>query len=106
MEEDKKSIDGIIEKLALITDGIQTLFPDGKTVVVIEIDSKEYKKIQKNFRDVDSVYNQFKIDVSGVEFVFVLEDSLKIKDTTKEEPKRTIWDKLFFRKSSKTSIKN
>lgn len=106
MAENKKSIDGVIEKLALITDGIQTLFPDGKTAVVMELKKEEYKKLQSNFRTIDSVHNQFKIDVSGVEFVFVLENSLKTVETVEEEPKRTIWDKLFFRKGSKPSIKN
>ena len=34
MAENKESIDGIIEKLALITDASQSLFTDGKMVIV------------------------------------------------------------------------
>ena len=36
MDENKKSIDGIIEKLALITDSTQALFPEGKSALIFE----------------------------------------------------------------------
>jgi len=41
MEEDKTSIDGILEKLALITDATQKLFPYGKTLIVFELDEED-----------------------------------------------------------------
>ena len=74
MGENQKSIDGIIEKLALVADGLQTLFPDGTMAIAMELKYDDYKKIQKNFRDVDRDFKQFKIDMSGVEFMFLLRD--------------------------------
>jgi hypothetical protein len=74
MGETTQSIDGIIEKLALVADGLQTLFPDGTMAVAMELSYDDYKKVQKNFRDVDRNFNQFKIDMSGVEFMFLLKD--------------------------------
>jgi hypothetical protein len=74
MGENQKSIDGIIEKLALVADGLQTLFPDSTMAVAMELKYDDYKKVQKNFRDVDREYKQFKIDMSGVEFMFLLKD--------------------------------
>jgi hypothetical protein len=74
MGENQKSIDGIIEKLALVADGLQTLFPDGTMAIAMELKYDDYKKIQKNFRDVDRDFKQFKIDMSGVEFMFLLKD--------------------------------
>ena len=68
------SIDGIIEKLALVADGLQTLFPDGTMAIAMELNYDDYKKVQKNFRDVDRDFTQFKIDMSGVEFMFLLKD--------------------------------
>ena len=107
MGENKENNSGVIEKLALITDGLQNLFPNGKTAIIIELDYKEYKKIQKNFRDVDSMYEQFKIDLSGTEIIFVLENTLVKEKPKKIEPiKKSIWDRLFFRKSGKSSVKN
>ena len=74
MAETTQSIDGIIEKLALVADGLQTLFPDGVMAVAMELKYDDYKKVQKNFRDVDRNFTQFKIDMSGVEFMFLLKD--------------------------------
>jgi hypothetical protein len=74
MGENQKSIDGIIEKLALVADGLQTLFPDGTMAIAMELNYDDYKKVQKNFRDVDRDFKQFKIDMSGVEFMFLLKD--------------------------------
>lgn len=74
MAETIQSIDGIIEKLALVADGLQTLFPEGVMAVAMELKYDEYKKVQKNFRDVDRNFTQFKIDMSGVEFMFLLKD--------------------------------
>ena len=74
MAENQKSIDGIIEKLALVSDGLQTLFLDGTMAIAMELKYDDYKKVQKNFRDVDRDFKQFKIDISGVEFMFLLKD--------------------------------
>jgi len=71
---ENKSIDGIIEKLALVADGLQTLFPDGTVAIAMELNYDDYKKVQKNFRDVDRDFKQFKIDMSGIEFMFLLKD--------------------------------
>ena len=74
MAEGEKSIDGVIEKLALLSDGLQTLFPDGTMAVAFELNYNDFKKVQKNFRDVDRNFKQFKIDMSGVELMFLLKD--------------------------------
>jgi hypothetical protein len=76
MAETTQSIDGIIEKLALVADGLQTLFPEGTMAVAMELKYDDYKKVQKNFRDIDRDFKQFKIDMSGVEFMFLLKDEL------------------------------
>ena len=47
MEENKESIVGVMEKLAMITDATQSLFPDGKTAIVFELPEVDFKEIQK-----------------------------------------------------------
>ena len=42
MGKNQKSVDGVIEKLALITDGIQTLFPNGKSFIVFELNYEDF----------------------------------------------------------------
>jgi len=76
MEENLKSIDGIIEKMALISDAVDNIFPDGKKVIVFELKLEDFKKVQNNFREIDRGHKQFKIDISGVEFIFLLDDLL------------------------------
>jgi hypothetical protein len=76
MEENLKSIDGIIEKMALISDAVDNIFPDGKKVIVFELKLEDFKKVQNNFREIDRTHKQFKIDISGVEFIFLLDDLL------------------------------
>ena len=76
MAEDQKSIGGIIEKLALISDASSQLFPDGRIAMVFELNEPDFKKVQNNFRDVDRNHKQFKIDISGIEFIFLLDELL------------------------------
>jgi len=85
MEENKESIVGIMEKLAMITDATQSLFPDGKTAIVFELPEVDFKEVQKNFREIDSKYTKFKIDLSGVEIIFILENSYE-EEKPIEEP--------------------
>jgi hypothetical protein len=75
MAENQKSIDGIIEKLALIANGLEELFPEGTIAVALELKNDEFKKVQNNFRTIDHTHKQFKIDLSGVEFMFLLNES-------------------------------
>jgi hypothetical protein len=76
MAENQKSIDGIIEKLAMISDATDTLFPTGRKAVVFELKLEDFKRVQENFRQVDQAHKQFKIDISGVEFIFLLDELL------------------------------
>ena len=76
MAENQKSIDGIIEKLAIIAEASDELFPDGRKAMVFELKLKEFKKVQNNFRQVDQSHKQFKIDISGIEFIFLLDELL------------------------------
>jgi len=90
MEEDKKSVDGVLENLALITDAMQTLFPEGKMICVFELNDEDFKKVQTNFRKIDRGHKKFSIDMSGVEHVFIHEDSVdySFEEPKKEEPKK------------------
>ena len=76
MSEDKKSIDGIIEKLAIISEAATDIFPNGKMVIVFELKTNDFKRVQNNFRTIDHSHKQFKIDISGTEFIFLLDELL------------------------------
>lgn len=99
MDEGKKSVDGVLENLALITDGLQTLFEDGKMICVYELNDDDFKKVQSNFRKIDNQHKKFSIDISGVQHVFIHEEIANQKydnvvEEPKVEPKKTIREKL------------
>ena len=75
MAENQKSIDGIIEKLAMIVDAADELFPDGKMLLAFELKETEFKKVQGNFREIDKSFKQFKIEMSGNDIMFLLDES-------------------------------
>ena len=78
MAENQKSIDGIIEKLAMIVDAADELFPDGKMLLAFELKEVEFKKVQENFRDIDKGFKQFKIEMSGNDIMFLLDESSNV----------------------------
>ena len=82
MESNQTNTPGLIEKLALLTDAAESLFPDGKMVVVFELNSLDFEQVQNNFQQVDKTIKQFKIDISGTEFIF-LQDKLLSDETNK-----------------------
>lgn len=75
MEENQKSIDGVMEKLALIADGLEDLFKDGKIAVAMELNKTDFKKVQQNFRTIDHHHNQFMVEISNTQFMFLLDGS-------------------------------
>jgi len=64
---------GELEKLALIADSLQSMFT-GKTMVVVESGEKEYKRVINHFREIDRHHDRFTIEISGTDFVFILDE--------------------------------
>jgi hypothetical protein len=75
MAENKNTDLGELEKLALITESLQTMFR-GKSSVILELNREEYIKILNNFREVDRHHKQFTIDMSGTDFLFILNEDM------------------------------
>jgi hypothetical protein len=111
MAEDKVSVGGILEKLALITDGCQNLFPKGNVIMVFELEDEDFVKIQQNFRQIDHYHKKFTINISDVELVFIHKDYVSVKNLEEKseepEPKSLVKKiKKLFSKSRKSSVKN
>ena len=87
MAENQESTPNIIENLALVTDAMQTMFPDGKIICVYELNDDDFKKVQENFRKIDHHHKRFSIDISGLEHVFIHED-FQEDEVKQEEPKK------------------
>lgn len=74
MEKNKSDDLGELEKMALIADSLQNMFT-GKTMVVVESGEKEYKRIISHFREIDRHHERFTIEISGTDFVFILDEN-------------------------------
>ena len=87
MENNTEVIYGLIERMALVSDAIDSLFVNGKKVIVIELNKFDFEQTKRQFKNVDPKLNQFKIDISGIEFIFILDELLNVsEDKTEETP--------------------
>lgn len=94
MAENQESPINIIENLALVTDAIQTMFPNGKIICVYELKEEDFKKVQSNFRKIDSNFNRFSVDMSGTEHVFINQDYIEPIVEPKSEKEKTLRQKI------------
>lgn len=86
MAENQKNVSGIVENLAISTDKLQETYPNGKIAIVVELDEKSYIENQFNLDMYNQNINQFKIDISGVEIIFIRENSI-VEENPKIEDK-------------------
>ena len=85
MEKNTEVIYGLIERMALVSDAIDSLFVNGKKVIVIELNKFDFEQTKRQFKNVDTKLNQFKIDISGIEFIFILDELLNVSEDKTEE---------------------
>lgn len=79
MDENQKTDLGYLEKLAILSDSFQDLFPNGTSLVVFELNEEDYRTMQKHFRTIDHHHEQFTVEISGVDFHFMLRKEKEAK---------------------------
>ena len=73
MAENKKSPE-FLKKLAILTDELQNTF-NAKGTLVLELKENDFRRVILEFEDVpDPNQKQFKIDISGMDFIFLLDE--------------------------------
>lgn len=73
MDENKKG-SRFLKRLAEIADLTQGTFK-GKSSIVFELEEEEYQKVMDQIENVDWLSEQFKIEISGTDFIFLLQKS-------------------------------
>jgi hypothetical protein len=75
MATNKEGVNGLIQKLAIVSDELSKIYQSGKSVVVFSLNNEDFNftKVQVNNFSTD---NQFKIDISGIEFIFLRDELL------------------------------
>lgn len=77
MAENKESI-GILEKMALLSDAVENTFPKSKTAVVVEMNKTDFITAKKDLLIPNEELKEFKVDMSGTEFIFLFDESLNV----------------------------
>jgi hypothetical protein len=60
-----------LSDLAEIADRVSEIYR-GKATIVFELDKEEYQSTLNMFREIDRNNEKFKIDISNVEFIYIL----------------------------------
>lgn len=73
MAENKKNPE-FLKKLASLTDELQNTF-SAKATLVLEVKENDFRRLILEFEDVpDPEQKQFKIEISGMDFIFLLDE--------------------------------
>lgn len=72
MEENKENSRDWLTQLAELTESIENTFISGHSKIIVELPEDKFRKLQKNFRDVDRGNNEIVISISDIDFTFVL----------------------------------
>lgn len=86
MDENQKIGLGDLEKLALLADSMGEFFPNGKALVVFELSRFEYMRFMSNFRDIDRSFTQFTVEISNVDFHFMIRSEDMPQDIPEDVP--------------------
>ena len=76
MAENKESDYGLIQRLAILSGGLSDIYPNSRSVVIFSLTDIDFDATKKLLKSTD-VSNQFKIDISGIEFIFLKESTIE-----------------------------
>lgn len=82
MAETEENNIGLITKIALLADAVENIFPEGKGVVVFELKNDDFETARKELLVPNPDEKQFKIDMSGTEFIFLKHELLNVSEDT------------------------
>jgi hypothetical protein len=82
MAENNEGVNRMMEKFALLADAMENIFPNGKGVVVFELNEDDYKNTQTEMLIPGEIGPQFKVDISGTEFIFLKRELLSDETNT------------------------
>lgn len=80
MGKNNEGINELVSNLALLADSADILFPTGKKIIVFELPQNEFQMAKIQFNNVDSDVKQFKVDMSGVEIIFLQDELLNVSE--------------------------
>ena len=67
MATNKEGVNGLIEKLAYISDDVGKIFPKSRSVVVFSLNNEDFDFCKNQVSNFSNT-NQLKIDISGIDW--------------------------------------
>lgn len=75
MATNKEGVNGLISRFAQLADDMGNIYPKSKSVVVFSLNDDDFNNTKIQLNDFSNS-EQFKIDISGIEFIFLKETLL------------------------------
>lgn len=75
MATNKEGVNGLISRFAQLADDLGNIYPSSKSVVVFSLNDDDFSNTKIQLNDFSKT-EQFKIDISGIEFIFLKETLL------------------------------
>jgi len=79
MAKNKEGVNGLIQKMALVSEGLTEILPNSKIAVIYSLDESDFNMMKLQVNDFSDT-TQFKIDISGTEFIFLKETQLSMSE--------------------------
>jgi hypothetical protein len=80
MAKIKDDVNGLLQQFALVSDSLGEIFPKGKSVVVFSLDKEDFEYAKAQVNNLNRDNTQFKIDMSGIEFIFLRDELLTVSE--------------------------
>ena len=80
MDQNKEGVNGVIQRFAMLSEALYDMFPNGKSVVVFSLNKEDFNFTRTQVNDFNQDTKQFKIDISGVEFIFLQDELLNVSE--------------------------
>lgn len=76
MAKNKEGVNELVHQLALVSDSIEKIYPSAKKIIVFELNKKDFMDAKIQFNNLDRNVKKFNVDISGIEMVFIEDESL------------------------------
>jgi len=64
----------------MISESLGEVFPNGKSVVVFSLNEEDFNFTKAQVNNFDRNSTQFKVDISGIEFIFLKDELLNASE--------------------------
>jgi hypothetical protein len=80
MAKNTQGVNELAQRLAVLSDSVDKLFPNGKKMIVFELKQQEFQNAKIQFDIMTTNIKRFNIDISGIEFIFIEDELLNVEE--------------------------